>query len=254
MDAPIPRDPKYGWIPDLPDQRDYPYTLLAPRIPPLPEKIDLRSLCSPIEDQGILGSCTACALVGNLEFLKLKQALNLDFSELFLYYNERTIRHTTQTDSGASLRDGIKTLVKTGDCLESLWPYDIHSFKQRPPPEAYTDALNHQIISYYRLHSTQEMKHTLSLGYPFVFGMAVYDSFESAEVANTGLVPMPQMTERLLGGHAVLAVGYDDAPGLYLVRNSWGNLWGDGGYFYLPYPYLTNKFLSGDFWTIRDME
>lgn len=252
---PIPRNPKYGWIPDLPDQRDFPYAQLALTIPSLPNAIDLRARCTPVENQGEIGSCTACALVGNLEFIK-KQKLNktINFSRLFLYYNERVIRHTEKSDSGSSLRDGIKTLVKTGDCLESLWPYDTAKFAVKPPPVAYQQAQNMEITNYYRLNASQEMKHTLSLGYPFVFGFAVYESFESPTVTKTGLVPLPQSGERVVGGHAVMAVGYDNTKNYFIVRNSWGTGWGDKGYFFMPYAYLTNTKLSSDFWTIRAME
>jgi C1A family cysteine protease len=251
----VARKAKYGWIPDLPDQRDFTYLSLAPHIPSLPEKVDLRANCSPVEDQQALGSCTANALVGNLEYLK-KQRLNqlIDFSRLFLYYNERVIEKTTAVDSGASLRDGIKTLVKAGDCEESRWPYDITQFAVKPSVDAYAEALEHQVVSYYRIKSTMEMKHTLSLGFPFVFGFAVYDSFESEVVASTGIVPLPHASERLLGGHAVMAVGYDDTQNRFIVRNSWGTNWGDGGYCYMPYAYLGNAYLASDFWTIRDME
>lgn len=249
------RNPKYGWIPDLPDQRDFLYTRLAVAIPALPKKADLRQFCSPIENQGGLGSCTAQALVGNLEFLKTK-VLNLkaDFSRLFVYYNERVIRHTTQVDSGASLRDGIKTLVKLGACLEQYWPYNIKKFKLKPPVKAYKDALNYQILSYFRIKTLAEMKHTLSLGFPFVFGFAVYESIENKKVKKTGIIPFPEIGERLLGGHAVMAVGYDDSHNWFIVRNSWSEKWGDSGYCYLPYSYLSSPMLTADFWTIRDME
>lgn len=249
------RNSRYGWIPDLPDERDFLYTLLAPTIVSVPKKIDLREFCSPIENQETLGSCTAQALVGNLEFLKrqkLKKIVN--FSRLFLYYNERLIRKTTDTDSGASLRDGIKTLVKAGDCLENLWPYEIDKFTFKPHKKAYDNALNYQILGYYRIGSIMEMKHTLSLNFPFVFGFAVYESFESEIVAKTGVVPMPKIEERMIGGHAVMVVGYDDTKKHFIVRNSWGEKWGDKGYCYMPYDYFINRYLSSDFWTIRDME
>ncbi len=253
--TPIPRNPKYGWIPDLPDQRDFPYAQLARAIPSLPAAIDLRTQCTPVENQGQLGCCTACALVGNLEFIKkmkLKQTIN--FSRLFLYYNERVLRHTQNSDSGSSIRDGIKTLVKTGDCLENLWPYDITKFAVKPPLKAYQEAQGMEITKYYRLSAQNEMKHTLSLGFPFVFGFAVYESFESPSVSSTGMVPMPAPNERVVGGHAVMAVGYDDTKGYFIVRNSWGSNWGSKGYFFMPYGYFTNSKLSSDFWTIRAME
>src|SRR5258708_3273681 len=144
----------YGWLPDLPDHRDKMYSLLAPLVAPekLPSSVDLRPKCTPIQDQGQLGSCTANALAGNLDYLK-KQKLQkvLDFSRLFIYYNERVIEHTTNTDSGAMIRDGIKTLAKLGACPESEWPYDVSKFTQKPTDKDYADALKYQIIAYYRL-------------------------------------------------------------------------------------------------------
>lgn len=244
------RNPKYGWIPDLPDKRDFLYRTIAPIIKPLPVRVDLRAKCSPVENQEDLGSCTACALVGNLEFLKKR----LNFSKLFLYYNERVIRGTQNSDSGASLRDGIKALVKLGDCIESFWPYIIDRFTVKPDEKAYRDALRYEILRYYRIGSTAEMKHTLSSGFPFVFGFSVYESFESVEVSKSGIVPMPKPNEHLLGGHAVMAVGFNEVKKQFTVRNSWGRTWGDHGYFYMPYDYLENSSLAGDFWTIRNLE
>lgn len=245
----------YGWIPDLPDQRDFPYIRLAISIPPLPQHVDLRNNCTPVENQGILGSCTACALIGHLEYLMHeREKTHLNFSKLFLYYNERVYRNTTELDSGASLRDGIKSLVKFGDCLEKYWPYVPEKFTEKPSPEAYKNALGYQITSYFRIHTLAEMKHTLSTGFPFVFGFAVYESFESEKVRKTGIVPYPDNEECLLGGHAVLAVGYDDRKKHIIVKNSYGEKWGDDGYFYLPYAYISNRNLAADFWTIRDME
>jgi len=256
MDLLLPRNQKYGWIPDLPDQRDFFYRdLLTLGLTPAQKEVDLRPLCSPVEDQGTLGSCTAHALTGNLEFLKQKTIKKfMQFSRLFLYYNERVIEHTTGTDSGASLRDGIKTLKKLGDCREDLWPYDGDQFTSKPSRSAYDDAQKYQITSYYRLQTLEELKHTLQSGFPFVFGFAVYESFESSKTTQTGIVSMPGKSERLLGGHAVLAVGYDDAKKWIIVRNSWGVEWGDRGYFYMPYSYFTSSSLASDFWTVRGME
>lgn len=252
----LARKPIYGWIPDLPDHRDKLYSKLKAVAPEkLPSKVDLRLKDSPILNQGQLGSCTANALAGNLDFLK-KQKLKkvFDFSRLFIYYNERVIEHTVNTDSGAMLRDGIKTLVKLGACPETEWPYDTNKFTDKPPAKDYADALHYQITSYYRLGSLEEMKHTLADGFPFVFGFSVYESFESSTVEKTGIVPLPEKNERLLGGHAVMCVGYDDGESQFLIRNSWGTSWGLSGYCLMPYGYFTNTNLSSDFWTIRDME
>jgi C1A family cysteine protease len=252
--TPKPKDTRhgYGWVPDLPDQRDYLYRAIRPAPTVLPHDVDLRPTCSPVEDQGNLGSCTANALVGALEFLEKKNGKQVtDLSRLFIYYNERVIEHTVKTDSGAMLRDGIKTLTKDGVCTEKRWPYVIRKFAVKPTPRCYKEALSHTITSYHRILTLEEMLACLAEGYPFVFGFTVYESFESAEVAQTGLVPMPTQGERVLGGHAVLAVGYSESTRRFIVRNSWGTGWGDAGYFTIPYEYLSNRDLSDDFWTIR---
>lgn len=251
----IPRNPRYGWIPDLPDQRDFPYAQLAAAPPTMPSHVDLRANCTPIEDQGMLGSCTANALVGDLEFIEKQQRHDtVDFSRLFLYYNERVIRHSENMDSGSSIRDGIKTLHKAGVCHESLWPYIIAKFAVKPPEKCYKEAKHYEILNYFRIGAIQQMKSTLVSGYPFVFGFAVYESFESPIVAKTGVVPMPKLLERVVGGHAVMAVGYDDTQKMFIIRNSWGAGWGQKGYCLMPYDYLTNPKLASDFWTIRTME
>jgi len=242
----------YGWIPDVPDQRDYLLSAVL-RIPAkLPRKVDLRPACSKVEDQGQLGSCTANALAGALEFLERKDKVAFeDFSRLFIYYNERAIEHTIQSDSGAMIRDGIKTLAKQGVCSEKKWPYFVSKFRVKPTPSCYKDALNHQITSYHRIITLDEMRACLAEGFPFVFGFTVYESFESQAVAKTGIVNMPKTGERSLGGHAVLGVGYDDAKERFIVRNSWGDGWGVKGYFTIPYKYVADRNLSDDFWTIR---
>ncbi|MGH8040544.1 MAG: C1 family peptidase [Rudaea sp.] len=242
----------YGWIPDLPDQRDHFYGVLHAAPARLPAKIDLRAHCPPVEDQGQLGSCTANALAGALEFLELKQKQSLvDLSRLFIYYNERVIEHSVKQDSGAMLRDGIKTLAKQGVCLESLWPYAIRQFAKKPSTACYTQAKRHTIANYQRLSTTDEMRACLAAGYPFVFGFTVYESFESASVASSGVVNLPKKSERAVGGHAVCAVGYDDKARRFIVRNSWGAGWGKKGYFTMPYAYLADRNLSDDFWTMR---
>ena len=247
---------RYGWIPDLPDFRDQLYGALRPAPGTLPNHIDLRPECSPVEDQGQLGSCTANALVGALEFLELKDKVQRfsNLSRLFVYYNERAIEGSVGTDSGAMLRDGIKTLAKQGVCSETNWPYNIAGFAKKPPNGCYQEGEKHRILSYARLTTIDEMRATLADGFPFVFGFSVYESFESAQVAKSGIVNLPEAGERLLGGHAVLAVGYDDVAKRCIVRNSWGTGWGQKGYFTIPYTYLENRNLSDDFWTIRRAE
>lgn len=250
----LPRKVKrYGWKPDLPHYRDL---KLVPEdwvIPALPPAVDLRPKCPPVYDQGQLGSCTANAIAGAFEFETLRQGL-ADFtpSRLFIYYNERVIEGDVGQDNGAQIRDGMNTIAKLGVCPETEWPYDIGRFAVKPTPNCYTDALKNKGIQY--LSVNQDLSHLkacVATGYPFVFGISVYDSFESPEVAQTGMVPVPAPGESCLGGHAVLCVGYDDSKKAFLVRNSWGAGWGITGYFYLPYEYVTNKGLASSFWTIR---
>lgn len=246
----------YGWVPDLPDHRDTLYGAVR-RVPAkLPRSVDLRPQCSPVEDQGDLGSCTGNSIAGAVEFLEQKDGVPLtNVSRLFIYYNERVVEHTVNSDSGAMIRDGIKTLVKQGVCSEKKWPYVISNFTSKPSAACYKEALNHQVTAYARLQTVDEMRVCLAGGYPFVFGFTVYQSFESQQVAKTGVVPMPNKSkEKVLGGHAVLAVGYDDAKKCFLVRNSWGPNWGMKGYFTMPYDYLADRNLSDDFWTIRRQE
>ncbi len=247
--------PRYGWVPDLPDHRDLLYGAVRLAPPVLPEHVDLRPTCSPVENQGNLGSCTGNALAGALEFLEQKDKISfIDLSRLFIYYNERVIEGTIRSDSGAMIRDGIKTLKKQGVCSEKKWPYVISKFATKPSSACYKEAMNHQITSYRRILTLNEMRMCLAEGFPFVFGFTVYESFESQEVAQTGIVHMPQPNEGAIGGHAVLAVGYDDAGKRFIIKNSWGAGWGKNGYFTIPYDYVADRNLSDDFWTIRKGE
>ena len=242
-----------GWKPDLPDHRDYLYTAPEHIAQALPPKVDLSSQCPPVFDQGQLGSCTSQAIAAAYEFDQKKQGLP-DFtpSRLFIYWNERAIEHTTGYDSGAQIRDGIKAVASLGVCPEPEWPYVISKFAIKPPAKCYTDALKDRAVKYARVkRDLQQMKACLASGWVFVFGFTVYESFESNEVAQTGVVPMPGPDESVLGGHAVLCVGYNDETQRFIVRNSWGPDWGISGYFSMPYEYLTNRGLASDFWTIR---
>lgn len=248
----MPATHSFGWIRDLPDHRDIMYSSpIAPAA--LPAHVDLRASCPPVYDQGRLGSCTANAIAAALDFDRNKQGLPFcSPSRLFIYYNERYREHTVNSDAGARIRDGIKSVGVEGAPPEALWPYEIAQFEVRPPDLAFAKAKLDRALSYQRLNPVlSQLKGCLAAGFPFVFGIAVYDSLESASVAKTGDVPMPAMTEQMLGGHAILAVGYDDAKQRFIVRNSWGVGWGIEGYCTFPYAYLTDHGLSADFWTIR---
>lgn len=247
---------KYGWRPDKPDLRDMKYS--APRklvAAELPRKVDLRNYCPSPYDQGDLGSCTGQALAGMMQtnYIKRDPSKSFQPSALFIYYNERVLENTIHEDAGAELRNGIKSLVRWGVCPEQYHPYIISKYKTKPSPLAYKNAIPHRIEKYMRIsHNLNDLKACLADEHPFVFGFMVYESFESDEVASTGIVPMPNIDkESALGGHAVMACGYDDDIQRFIIRNSWGSNWGDKGYFTLSYDYVTNNDLSDDFWTIH---
>ena len=247
---------RFGWVPDLPDARDFLYSAPEAILTALPKKVDLRSKMPPVYDQGQLGSCTANAIGAAFEYEQVKGG-HVDFmpSRLFIYYNERAMEGTIDTDSGAMIRDGMKSVAKVGVCTEVTWPYDIARFTEKPPRKAYTEAKKHQALVYRRvLGALHQMQGCLASGYPFVFGFSVYESFMSPTVAKTGEVPLPPRGEQLIGGHAVLAVGYDDKTQRFIVRNSWGTGWGKRGYCTMPYGYLTDPQLARDFWAIYTVE
>ena len=256
-----------GWIPDLPDHRDHLYSAPMALLRRLPQQADLRPQCPPIYDQGRIGSCTANAIAAAIQFDRLKKGQSPDFvpSRLFIYYNERRIEGHVAFDSGAQLRDGIKSVHKQGVCPEEEWPYDDTPAEEdggpfpagsrpatKPPHSCYRDAVHHHALQYQRLAQTlSQLKGCLASGYPFVFGFTVYSSFFEAEGKQKLVIPFPSDSDAVLGGHAVLGVGYDDATNRFTIRNSWGPGQADGGYFYMPYGYLTDSNLSSDFWTIR---
>lgn len=253
---------RYGWIPDLPDHRDVPYCAKPGALRALPPAVDLRDTLGnvPCYDQGELGSCTANAIAGALEFDEIAQAeAAIMPSRLFIYYNERAMEGTVDSDAGAMIRDGIKSVATLGNCPESQWPYSddasIHGpFRQKPTDACYTAALERKALAYQRLaRSVPLMKACLAEGFPFVYGFTVFESFEEPEKWQGNVMPMPAAEESVLGGHAVLAVGYDDARQVFIVRNSWGTGWGDAGYFYVPYLFMAHgdPVYASDFWTVR---
>lgn len=249
---------RYGWKPSPPDHRDFHYAA-APRVlRALPDRIDLRPVMPTIYDQGNLGSCTANAVGAVFEFDQMRQsALQRHWtpSRLFIYYNERVIENTVDWDSGATMRDSIKAVVTYGACPETDWPYDVARFAEKPPLPCYSTSAKNQGLVYSAVQQNLcTMQSVVASGFPFIVGFSVYESFESQEVAATGEVPMPRPGEQVLGGHAVVVVGYDNATRRFLMRNSWGTGWGSAGYFTFPYEFLLNPSYSEDFWILQSVE
>jgi C1A family cysteine protease len=247
---------RYGWRPDTPDMRDFMLAVAPAKT--LPATLSLRKTMPPVYDQGQLGSCTANSVGAVVEFneLKEKEPDAATPSRLFIYYNERAMEGTVSQDSGAEIRDGIKSVAQLGVPPETMWPYVITQFAKKPPAAAYKAAKKHEAIRYARVaQDALALQNVLASGFPISFGFTVYSSFESAAVAKNGIVPMPQSAETVLGGHAVVAIGYKPLQGqLYFeCRNSWGPSWGDKGYFWMPSAYITSASLASDFWTIEQV-
>ncbi len=273
-----------GWLPDYPDFRDYTIEkieteqnekLLSPigldRVDAssLPATVDLRKWCSPVENQGQIGSCTANAGIGVVEYFENRAfGKYLNASRLFLYKATRDFAKLSG-DSGAFLRSTMGALALFGVPPEDYWPYTDKSpdFDKEPPAFCYSFASNYKSVKYFR-HDSNELskdavlesvKKSLAGGIPSMFGFTVYNSISQA--AKTGKIPFPGKNEKILGGHAIVAVGYDnkmkiknttsesETVGALLIRNSWGAEWGDKGYGWLPYDCVLEE-TAVDFWSI----
>merc|ERR1711977_169323 len=221
----------YGWRSQLPDRSDHWFAPASSEgaAEPLPATHDLREANAwlpEVYNQGHLGSCTANAIAGAFEYNEARAGYRNDEfmpSRLFIYYNERRMEGSVNTDSGAQIRDGIKSINRLGVCDEKMWLND--------------------------------MKRALAVeNQPIVFGFSVYESFEGDAVKKTGIMPMPRKGEKLMGGHAVLCCGYDDEKEMFIVRNSWGADWGMDGYFLMPYAFMLDKNSASDFWIVETID
>lgn len=239
-----------------------------------PKRIDLRVFMSPVEDQGRLGSCTAQAVTGLIEYLQIiNHGCYVDCSRLFLYKTTRNLLGL-QGDTGATIRESIKATRLFGACPEHFWPYNISRFEGEPSSFCYAFASNYKGLSYYRLADLTEILRSIAQGYPVALGFSCFESLQSRTVSSTGVIPYPDRSEQSIGGHAVLAVGYflkeaaregePNDDGYLIIRNSWGSDWGIAGYGFLPFRYIQGKIegvdrsatpaLSDDYWTIAMLE
>ena len=223
----------------------------------LPRKADLRPHCTMVEDQGQIGSCTANACVGALEyFCSKRDGQAPDLSRLFVYYNTRRLRGSIGEDTGASVAEAMASVLAFGACRSQMWPYDPNLFAQEPPPQAYSDGREHEAVQYARVPGAEGALHAVASGYPVVFGtlipMRCYD-----EAERTGIIPPTTAQERSgqpQGGHCMLIVGYDLDKQMFLVRNSWGAGWGNGGYCEFPFDEMVRFSPPDSFWILLELE
>jgi C1A family cysteine protease len=232
----------------------------------LPPYSSLEEWTPSVADQGQLGACTAFTAVEMTEMLikkywewipnKSVPADKVQLSQLFQYYNERVIEGDTSEDNGADSRTMMQTAVGTGFCLDSLWPYHVSKFAEQPPAECYS-SIHVKPGAYHRVLDLETAKSVIYSGYPVSIGVTLYESFQSEEVANTGLVPMPGPNEQIDGGHEMWLFAYSDTKvvcgqtGAFKVRNHWSRDWGEQGNCWMPYSYIGNAQLCPDKWTLH---
>ena len=248
----------YGWWPSLPDINDHHHDFTGAPVSDTP--VDLRDtgFLGSVWNQGQIGSCSAHGSGKAFVFdvAKNRGGSDYDGSRLFQYFNSRALEGNTSSDSGATVADAIKALNQDGFPPTADWPYDTAKFAKKPPAKAYTDGKLREAVKYARVaQSEQALKACLTAGTPVVIGFTVYASFESDQVAADGIVPLPTKGEQILGGHCVIVVGWKVIAGkeYWICLNSWGDAWGDEGYFYLPKTYLLSAQLSSDFWTVQSV-
>lgn len=251
---------KYGWLPEPADVRDYQYRAPRAVLRKLPDSIFLAPFCPPPRDQLQIGSCSGQSTTAHVDFLAIKNKVPgyKTGSPMFQYYNTRRLQGDVLNDTGGYLRTAIKAAASFGICEETLWPYETEKFAVQPGSPAYENGATRQILTYHRIPTgdVEQMMGCLSDGFPFVFGFPVYDFFQSDRMAETGILHMPRQNERMLGGHAVMACGFNLKQKRFLILNSWGVKWGlpkMPGFFTMPFGYFS-ECLADDIWTIRSTE
>jgi C1A family cysteine protease len=249
-----------GYERDYHDDRDHNIVFESTPDNILPSKIDLRKQSPYVFNQAGLPSCTQNAVCAQFDWIQDKNhkkdinAKKFIPSRLFLYYNVRKMEGNALKRTGTTIRNTIVSAVKTGICEEKIWPYDIKKFDVEPSKEAYENSQKNLIAQYARVTQNElQIKLCLKQGHPISFGMIIFDPwYYDKNLRTTGIIPLPKSTDKRIGGHAMLIIGYDDNKKWFIVQNSWGNQWGDKGYCYIPYSYILDKKLAYDFWVIRD--
>jgi C1A family cysteine protease len=253
-----------GWKPDLPDHRDRRFgkTMALSPASELPVRVEWTSLEKPVDHQGSQGSCVAHSAGAAFEMLRAKDfhggdpSVTMNASRAFIYYESRELEGTEDQDPGCMIRSAVSVVARQGVPTEESFPYDPAVYDVAPPFPVVEEASQYQVTSYLKLEPTnlEELLNCIADGYPFTIGMSVFESFDTDEVQETGVVPIPEPGEQMLGGHAMLTVGYDQEAKLFLVRNSWGTEWGVNGHCSIPFEYMTNGLYASDFWTLRAIE
>lgn len=260
---------KFGWKKDHPDFRDFKFGVQPEptALVDIPMVVDIREeypqIPDRIKDQGNANSCVGNGLGLAFETCQIELLSKLksnpfyfgtsieDIARLFIYYNGRLIDGDTDQDEGTFIRSGILGLRKYGVCRETVWPYDVAKVLEKPSDQAYAEGKSHLTPTGYRVNHTkiEEIQKSLALGYPVVFGATLYESFQ--DIGANGRVVMPQKTENVLGGHCMTILGYNTDLELLIVGNSWGKKWGDKGFCYFPFAYLTDTEFASDFWSLQ---
>jgi len=248
---------KYGWrwCPALLHDIFHPKPS-ADQIKSIPQSVDLRGKCPEVYNQGNIGSCASNATAAAIQFDQMKQSTSVFMpARLFIYYNARVLNGTPYIDSGTTMHEAIQALLQEGVCPEVEWPYIALKLAVTPTPECYDDAKKCKPAEIKWVEQNQQaITLLLSTGYVVLCGIMVYASFEDPSVTLSGMIPMPQAGEKLKGGHAIVLVGYDIAKRVFIFRNSWGTIWGDEGYGYIPFDYILDPRLAAEFATITTIK
>jgi C1A family cysteine protease len=244
-------NPDAKWVfachPDPIDSRDlYADQVMLEPTTVIKRQVDLTPKFSMIENQGELGSCVAQSIVGAIELYEKTDNTFIDRSRLYVYYNGRLIMGTVNEDSGMYVRDALKACQKYGVCVESIWPYELKLWKTQPTKEAYADGANFKINKYLKLNENDVAQacSMLDKGVPVIFGQYCFNSITSTKILNDGILEMPSSDEKNQGGHCTVLVGYDLDTQYFKVRNSWGNAWGKGGYYFMPFQFYQDYTFS----------